>query len=69
MTSHDTTVMQMPKHSNVRLYTLALVSSMGAIMFGYDLAFVGTTLALKSFQKYVPHRSRRQLLITIDLSD
>lgn len=36
---------------NVRVYILALVASMGAVMFGYDLAFIGTSISLKSFQK------------------
>lgn len=36
---------------NVQVYLLALVASMGAVMFGYDLAFVGTTISLKSFKQ------------------
>jgi len=38
---------------NYRVYLLAIVSSFGAIIFGYDLAFIGTTLALDSFKKSV----------------
>ncbi|KAL5312883.1 hypothetical protein ACEPPN_019309 [Leptodophora sp. 'Broadleaf-Isolate-01'] len=36
---------------NYRVYVLALISSMGAILFGYDLAFIGTTITLKPFLK------------------
>ena len=36
---------------NWRVYVLAVVSSMGAILFGYDLAFIGTTITLKPFEK------------------
>lgn len=36
---------------NSRVYLLALISSMGAVMFGYDLGFIGTALELESFQK------------------
>jgi hypothetical protein len=36
---------------NYRVYILALVASMGAILFGYDLAFIGTTITLKPFLK------------------
>ncbi|KAL1408787.1 hypothetical protein Q8F55_005600 [Vanrija albida] len=35
---------------NARIYTLAVVCSFGALTFGYDGAFVGTTIARKSFQ-------------------
>ena len=38
---------------NYRVYVLALISSMGAVMFGYDLGFIGTAMELDSFQKYV----------------
>ncbi|KAG5973500.1 hypothetical protein E4U55_000491 [Claviceps digitariae] len=34
-----------------RVYLLALISSMGALMFGYDLGFIGTVIDLESFQK------------------
>jgi hypothetical protein len=37
---------------NYRVYVLALISSMGAVMFGYDLGFIGTVLELESFQQY-----------------
>ena len=35
---------------NVHIYVIALVASMGAFMFGYDLAFIGTTITLKPFK-------------------
>ena len=38
---------------NYRVYILAAVASFGASIFGYDLAFIGTTLALDSFRKYM----------------
>lgn len=34
---------------NVRVYLVALVASMGAFIFGYDLAFIGTTITLSPF--------------------
>jgi hypothetical protein len=34
---------------NYRVYLLALVSSMGAFMFGYDIGFVGTAIVLPPF--------------------
>ncbi|KAG5935643.1 hypothetical protein E4U53_000388 [Claviceps sorghi] len=34
-----------------KVYMLALVSSMGALMFGYDLGFIGTAIELESFQE------------------
>ncbi|KAF8856750.1 general substrate transporter [Acephala macrosclerotiorum] len=34
---------------NQRIYTLAWVASMGAFIFGYDLAFIGTAITLKPF--------------------
>jgi hypothetical protein len=37
---------------NYRVYILTAIASFGAVIFGYDLAFIGTTLALDSFQKY-----------------
>ncbi|KAJ1326025.1 MFS transporter SP family sugar:H+ symporter [Microdochium nivale] len=36
---------------NWRVYMLAMVSSMGAVMFGYDLGFIGTALELDSFKR------------------
>ena len=36
---------------NYRVYLLALISSMGAIMFGYDLGFIGTAMELESFEE------------------
>lgn len=41
-----------PEVYNYRVYLLATVASFGAIIFGYDLAFIGTTLALDSFKRY-----------------
>lgn len=38
-------------HSS-RVYTLAIVTSMGAFLFGYDLAFIGTSIELAPFQRY-----------------
>jgi MFS family permease len=35
---------------NKHIYLIALVASMGAFMFGYDLAFIGTTITLKPFK-------------------
>ncbi|CEJ56450.1 hypothetical protein PMG11_02656 [Penicillium brasilianum] len=35
----------------MRVYLLAIVTSMGAFMFGYDLAFIGTSIDLKSFKR------------------
>jgi putative Mn2+ efflux pump MntP len=35
----------------MRVYLLAIVTSMGAFMFGYDLAFIGTSIDLESFQR------------------
>ncbi|KAG5992776.1 hypothetical protein E4U43_003683, partial [Claviceps pusilla] len=34
-----------------KVYLLALISSMGSFMFGYDLSFIGTVIELDSFQK------------------
>jgi MFS family permease len=34
---------------NFRVYWTALVASMGAFIFGYDLAFIGTTITLEPF--------------------
>jgi putative Mn2+ efflux pump MntP len=34
-----------------RVYVLAIVTSMGALMFGYDLAFIGTSIGLDPFKK------------------
>lgn len=41
-----------PEVYNYRVYALALISSMGAVMFGYDLGFIGTALELASFKEY-----------------
>jgi MFS family permease len=35
---------------NKHIYLIALVASMGAFIFGYDLAFIGTTITLKPFK-------------------
>lgn len=34
-----------------RVYAISLVASMGAFIFGYDLAFIGTTITLKPFKR------------------
>jgi hypothetical protein len=34
-----------------RVYFLAIVTSMGAFFFGYDMAFIGTSIELQSFRK------------------
>jgi MFS family permease len=36
---------------NVYVYLVAIVAAMGAFIFGYDLAFIGTTITLKPFVK------------------
>lgn len=36
---------------NKNVYFTAIVASMGAFIFGYDLAFIGTTITLKPFEK------------------
>jgi MFS family permease len=36
---------------NINVYLTAMVASMGAFIFGYDLAFIGTTITLKPFTK------------------
>lgn len=36
---------------NWRVYIIAIVASLGAIIFGYDLAFIGTTITQKAFQE------------------
>ncbi|CZT10924.1 hypothetical protein WAI453_008003 [Rhynchosporium graminicola] len=47
--SSDLTVPAPKEIYNWRVYILAIVSSMGAFMFGYDLAFIGTSITLKPF--------------------
>ncbi|KAJ6109483.1 sugar transporter [Penicillium sp. IBT 16267x] len=37
--------------NNARVYILAIVTSMGAFLFGYDLAFIGTSIELAPFKK------------------
>ncbi|KAE8139772.1 hypothetical protein BDV38DRAFT_280690 [Aspergillus pseudotamarii] len=39
------------KMITVRVYLLAIVSSMGAFLFGYDMALIGTSIELHSFKK------------------
>lgn len=46
----DSEYTKMPPH-NSRVYFLAITTSMGAFLFGYDLAFIGTTIELEPFQK------------------
>lgn len=36
---------------NKQVYFTALVASMGAFIFGYDLAFIGTTITLEPFKR------------------
>ena len=36
---------------NAYVYLVAMVAAMGAFIFGYDLAFIGTTITLKPFIK------------------
>jgi len=36
---------------NKNVYLTAVVASMGAFIFGYDLAFIGTTITLKPFEE------------------
>lgn len=36
---------------NWRIYTLALVISMGVLTYGYDSAFIGTTITQASFMR------------------
>lgn len=44
---------------NYRVYVLALISSIGAVLFGYDLGFIGTALELESFKVYGEPLSRK----------
>ncbi|KAB8269767.1 general substrate transporter [Aspergillus minisclerotigenes] len=37
--------------TSIRVYLLAIVTSMGAFLFGYDMAFIGTSIELNSFKK------------------
>ncbi|KAE8366654.1 general substrate transporter [Aspergillus caelatus] len=39
------------KMITLRVYFLAIVTSMGAFLFGYDMAFIGTSIELHSFKK------------------
>lgn len=39
--------------NNSRVYILAIVTSMGAFLFGYDLAFIGTSIELDPFKRYL----------------
>ncbi|KAJ5127267.1 sugar transporter [Penicillium atrosanguineum] len=36
---------------NTRVYILAILTSMGAFLFGYDLAFIGTSIELAPFKR------------------
>ncbi len=46
----DESTVPVPKEIlNYRVYVLAIVASMGAILFGYDLAFIGTSIGLAPF--------------------
>lgn len=50
---------------NWRVYILSLVASMGAFLFGYDLAFIGTAITLKPFEKLGPPNTRSPPLAQI----
>jgi len=48
--SSEESTVPIPKEIfNYRVYVLAIVASMGAILFGYDLAFIGTSIGLAPF--------------------
>lgn len=36
---------------NKNVYLTAMIASLGAFLFGYDLAFIGTTITLKPFKE------------------
>lgn len=55
-----------PEIYNYRVYVLAVVASFGAFIFGYDLAFIGTTLALDSFQRYPLSQTRQRVTLCSD---
>lgn len=48
---------------NVYVYITAILASMGAFLFGYDLAFIGTTITLKPFLKdfHLMHASQSEI--------
>jgi putative Mn2+ efflux pump MntP len=54
--STDLTVAAPKEIYNWRVYILAIVSSMGAFLFGYDLAFIGTSITLTPFIRYLDPR-------------
>jgi MFS family permease len=47
---------------NFNVYMTAVLASMGAFVFGYDLAFIGTTITLKPFMKdfHLTHASQSE---------
>jgi MFS family permease len=47
---------------NWNVYITATLASMGAFIFGYDLAFIGTTITLKPFMKdfHLTHATQSQ---------
>jgi MFS family permease len=47
---------------NFKVYSAAVLASMGALIFGYDLAFIGTTITLKPFMKdfHLTHASQAE---------
>jgi putative Mn2+ efflux pump MntP len=51
MANTSSDMAQIAKPHAMRVYILAIVTSMGALMFGYDLAFIGTSIELKPFKK------------------
>lgn len=57
--------MDAPQH-NARVYILSIVTSMGAFLFGYDLAFIGTAIDLAPFQRYVNSTICHTCVLTIN---
>jgi putative Mn2+ efflux pump MntP len=51
MASSSSDMSNNPHPHALRVYLLAIVTSMGAFMFGYDLAFIGTSIDLTSFKR------------------
>ena len=51
MANSPSDMARIAKPHAMRVYILAIVTSMGALLFGYDLAFIGTSIELKPFEK------------------
>jgi hypothetical protein len=49
---------------NYRVYVLAIVASMGAILFGYDLALIGTSIGLTPFIQQAPPKKPPQTTLS-----